>query len=368
MSRVYNFNPGPATLPLPVLEQAQQELVDYQGRGYSILEASHRSKEYEAINGQAEARLKALLGLGEAYRVVFLQGGASLQFAMLPMNFLTPGSIANYILTGSWSEKALKEAEKVAASLNVQPGVHVAASTSAENYRRVTRADEIHLSEQPAYVHITTNNTIYGTQWHTLPDVGDVPLVADMSSDILSRPLAADKLALFYAGAQKNLGPAGVTVVVLREAWLEQAAKTAPTILRYATHVSNDSLYNTPPAFAVYLLNLVLGWIEDQGGLTAMGQHNDAKAQLIYAAIDQSNGFYQGHAEQDSRSLMNITFRLPDEALEKQFVSEASAAGMLGLKGHRSVGGIRASVYNAMPLEGCRTLADFMADFARRNG
>lgn len=368
MNRVYNFNPGPAVLPLPILEQVQQELLDFQRRGMSVLEMSHRSKEYEAINQEAETRSKRLLGLGDDYRVLFLQGGASTQFATVPLNFLPPGGSADYILTGSWSEKALKEAETVGKQLQPAATLHIAASTRSEKYARIPRADEISLSAQPAYVHITTNNTIYGTQWQELPDVGDVPLVADMSSDIMSRPFDAQKFALFYAGAQKNIGPAGVTLVVIRKSWLEQTPQTIPTILNYATHAQNDSLYNTPPAFAVYMLNLVLGWIETNGGLTGMAQHNQQKAQTIYAALDRNAGFYRGHAAPDSRSLMNITFRLPSEELEKAFVSAATAAGMVGLKGHRSVGGIRASIYNAMSQEGCATLAAFMDEFAQKNG
>lgn len=368
MSRVYNFNPGPATLPLSVLERVQAELLDYQGQGISILETSHRSKSYEAINSEAEARIKRLLNLGNDYRVLFLQGGASLQFAMLPLNFLPAGGVADYILSGSWSEKAQKEAEHVAAGLTPTATVHVAGSTASENYCRTPSATELILSDRAAYVHITTNNTIYGTQWHTLPDVGTAPLVADMSSDIMSRPFEANKFALFYAGAQKNLGPAGVTVVVVRTPWLEQAAKHIPVYLRYSTHVKNDSLYNTPPTFAVYMLNLVLGWIEDQGGLMAMGERNQQKAAAIYAVIDRHPEFYQGHATPASRSLMNITFRLPTAELEQRFVSEATAAGMIGLKGHRSVGGIRASIYNAMSQEGCQALADFMTTFVQKNG
>lgn len=368
MGRVYNFNPGPAVLPRPVLERAQQELLDYQGRGMSILEMSHRSKEYEAMNAEAETRIKRLLGLGDEYRALFLQGGASLQFAMVPLNFLPAGATADYILTGSWSEKARSEAEKVAAGVSPTPTIHTAASTRDEHYRRIPAPDEIRLSARPAYVHITSNNTIYGTQWHEFPDVGDVPLVADMSSDILSRPLDAGKFALFYAGAQKNLGPAGVTVVLIRQSWLEQASAALPAILRYVTHAKSDSLYNTPPVFAVYLVNLVLSWIEEQGGLEAIGQLNRQKAQTIYAVLDKHTDFYRGHAAPESRSLMNITFRLPGEELEKQFVSEATAAGMVGLKGHRSVGGIRASLYNAMSLEGCRALAAFMEDFVQKRG
>jgi phosphoserine aminotransferase len=361
MSKVYNFNAGPAILPQPVLEQAQQELRDYQGSGMSILEMSHRSKEYEAINTQAEAAFKRLLGLDDEYRVLFLQGGASMQFAMVPLNFLPPGASADYRVTGAWAEKAYEEAGKIGQA-------RVAASTAAEQFRRVPRQDEIELSQSAAYVHVTSNETIQGVQWHAWPDFGDRPLVADMSSDILSRPLDARKFALIYAGAQKNLGPAGVTVVLLRQSWLASASTTAPTMLRYATHAKNNSLYNTPPAFAVYMLNLVLEWIEELGGLEAIDERNRHKAASIYEAIDKSGGFYRGHATPDSRSLMNVTFRLPSEELEKRFVSDSTAAGMVGLAGHRSVGGIRASIYNAMTQEGVAVLASFMGEFARKNG
>lgn len=361
MNRIYNFNPGPATLPLPVLEQAQQELLNYQGEGMSVMEISHRSKTYEAINSEAEARIKRLAGLGDDYRVLFLQGGASLQFAMLPLNFLHGGTEANYILTGSWSEKALSEAAKIGAT-------HTAASTKEDNYTRIPRVDEITLSGNPAYIHITSNNTITGTQWHTIPDIGDAPLVTDASSDILSRPFPASKFALIYAGAQKNLGPSGTTIVIVRESWLEQASTTIPAFLRYTTHLKADSLYNTPPTFGVYMVNLVLQWIENNGGLSAMEQHNQQKARLIYTAIDESGGFYRSPVAADSRSFMNIVFRLPKEDLEKKFVSDAATQGLVGLKGHRSVGGIRASLYNAMSVEGCQALADFMQTFAQKHG
>jgi phosphoserine aminotransferase len=363
MGRIYNFNPGPATLPLHVLEQAQQELTDYQGLGMSVMEISHRSKDYEAINNEAEARIKRLSGVGDDYRVLFLQGGASLQFAMLPMNFLHSGKVADYILTGSWSEKALSEAKRLETG-----ATHIAASTKEEKYTRIPRSDELQVSDNAAYVHITSNNTITGTQWHTLPEVGDVPLVADASSDILSRPFAANRFALLYAGTQKNLGPAGVTVVLVRESWLEQASSDIPAFLQYTTHAKANSLYNTPPAFGVYMVNLVTRWIEESGGLEAMEQHNQQKARLIYNAIDASDGFYRSPVAADSRSLMNIVFRLPSEDLEKQFISAAAAEGMIGLKGHRSVGGIRASVYNAMSQEGCQALASFMGTFAQQHG
>lgn len=361
MGTVYNFNAGPAALPPTVLEQVQAELRDYQGRGMSIMEMSHRSPEFEAINAHAEASFKRLLGVGDGYRVLFLQGGASTQFAMVPLNFLAPGTAADILVTGAWAEKAHEEAAALGQ-------VHVAASTKGENYRRVPRPNEISLSADPSYVHITSNETIQGIQWHTFPDTGDRPLVGDMSSDILSRPIDAGRFALIYAGAQKNLGPSGVTAVLLRESWLAKANKGVPTMLRYSTHVKNNSLYNTPPAFGVYVLNLVLEWVEKNGGVPAMAERNNRKAQAVYGAIDRSNGFYRGHALPESRSQMNITFRLPSEALEKKFVAEGQAAGMVGLAGHRSVGGIRASTYNAVSPEACQALASLMEDFAKKNG
>ncbi len=361
MAMIYNFNAGPAIMPPAVLAEAQAELLDYRGTGISILEASHRAKEYEAINAAAQATIKRLLGLGDDYSVLFLQGGASLQFAMLPMNFLAPGTVADYILTGSWSEKAVAEAGGLGE-------VRVAGSTGSDGYRRTPRRDELAFSDRSAYVHLTSNETIHGTQWHTFPDVGDRPLVADMSSDILSRPFEADRFALIYAGAQKNLGPSGATVVIARTAWLDQALQTISAILRYATHAKAQSLYHTPPTFAVYLLNLTLRWIESEGGLAALGDRNARKAATLYAAIDTSGGYYRGHAEPAHRSQMNVTFRLPNEADERAFVEEATANGMIGLAGHRSVGGIRASIYNAMSEEGCATLAAFMGEFARQRG
>ena len=361
MATVYNFNAGPAMLPPAVLEQVQAELRDYQGRGMSIMEMSHRSKEYEAVNSGAEALFKKLLGLGDGYRVLFVQGGASTQFAVVPMNFLPAGATADYVVTGSWGEKAYEEAAALGKA-------RVAASTRADGYRRVPRAEELDLSPDAAYVHLTSNETIQGVQFHSFPDVGGRPLVADMSSDILSRPFDAGKFSLIYAGAQKNLGPSGVAAVLVREAWLGRAAKNLPTMFRYATHAKNNSLYNTPPTFAVYVLGLVLRWIEKGGGLAAMAERNGRKAQALYEAIDGSGGFYRGHAAPEARSLMNVTFRLPTEALEKQFVAEAQAAGMVGLAGHRSVGGARASIYNAVGPEACQALASFMGDFARKNG
>ena len=357
---IYNFNAGPAILPHPVLEQVQAEMLDYQGRGMSIIEMSHRSKEYEAINNEAEQRITTLLGLGESYRVLFLQGGASTQFAMLPMNFLAKGQTADYLMSGAWSDKALEEAQKLGSARN-------AGSAAAAGYHRVPHRNEITLSDNSAYVHYTTNETIHGVQYHSIPDVGERRLVADMSSDILSRPFDATKLSLIYAGAQKNLGPAGVTVVIVREDWLDAAPHSLPSMLRYATFAKNSSLYNTPPVFAVYVLNLVLDWINHQGGLAAIEQRNSEKARAVYDAIDRTEGFYRGHAERESRSQMNITFRLPNEQLEQQFVSAAQAQGMVGLAGHRSVGGIRASLYNAMDQAGAQALAALMLDFADKH-
>jgi len=358
---VHNFNAGPAVLPQAVLERAQAELCDYQGRGMSILEMSHRSKQYEAVNTSAETRFKALLGLGDDYRVLLLQGGASSQFALIALNFLAPGTVADYVLTGAWGEKALEEAKRIGQT-------NVAATTAEGGYRTVPARADLHLSDQPAYVHITSNETIQGVQWADLPDVGALPLIADMSSDILARPFDATKFALIYAGAQKNIGPAGVTAVIIRQSFLDRARTDQPAIFSYKTHAKNNSLYNTPPVFAVYMLDLVLGWIEGLGGLPAIAERNTRKAALIYGAIDQSGGFYQGHAAPASRSQMNVTFRLPNEALEKQFVAEAQAQSMVGLAGHRSVGGVRASLYNALEETSCVALAAFMAEFARKQG
>ena len=361
MRHIYNFNPGPAVLPQPVLEEVQRDLLDYGGRGLSILEMSHRSKEFMGINAEAEQLVKQLLAIPDGYRVLFLQGGASTQFAMVPMNFLHPGLTADYVLTGSWAEKALEEATQLG-------NTHVAASTKAENYRRVPRSDEIELSSDPVYVHLTSNNTIYGTQWRTLPTFSDRPIVADMSSDFMARPFDITPYALIYGGAQKNLGPAGVTVVIIREEWLARVPATLPTMLRYDIHARNDSLYNTPPVFAVYVTCLVLRWLRDMGGLAEAARRNETKAGAIYGVIDASDGFYRGHAEPESRSLMNITFRLPTEELEKAFVRTATEQGFIGLAGHRSVGGIRASLYTAMTVEGATALAGFMREFLRTHG
>jgi phosphoserine aminotransferase len=359
-TRVYNFSAGPAVLPLPVLEEAQRDLVSLPGVGMSILEVSHRSKAFEAINAAAEADMRRLAGIPEDYHVLFLQGGASLQFSMVPMNLLPADGTADYVITGSWAEKAAKEAKKVGA-------VHIAASTESEKFARIPRPDEIRWSGRAAYVHVTSNNTIYGTQWRAMPDTADTPLVCDASSDIFSRPLEVGRYGLIYAGAQKNLGPAGLTVVIIRDDLARRGAGSLPSMLQYAVHAENKSLYNTPPVFAVYVLGLVLRWLLGQGGLAAVEAANERKAARLYAEIDRT-GFYRGHAHRDSRSLMNVTFRLPSEDLEKLFVKESTAAGLDGLKGHRSVGGLRASIYNAFPAEGIDALVAFMQDFERRHG
>ena len=358
--RAYNFNAGPSALPLSALQKAQEELLDFQGAGMSILEMSHRGKEYEAVHNQAIALLRELLSIPEDYEVLFLQGGASLQFAMAPMNFLPAGRRAAYVTTGVWSEKALAEAKSLGE-------VYEAASTKSGKHSNIPALSELKYDEDAAYLHITSNNTIYGTQWADFPDTGNVPLIADMSSDILSRPLDVGKFSLIYAGAQKNLGPAGVTVVIIKKSFLATANPNIPTMLRYGTFAKENSLYNTPPTFGIYLMGLVLAWIKEQGGITAITRRNEEKAALIYDAIDASKGFYTGHAVPAARSRMNLTFRLPTEELEKKFLGEAKQAGFVGLAGHRSVGGCRASAYNAVPVEACQALRDLMVDFQKEN-
>jgi phosphoserine aminotransferase len=358
--RVYNFSAGPAVLPLPVLEEVQRDLVNYKGVGMSVLEMSHRSKPYDEIIKQTEADLRELLAIPESYHVLFLQGGASLQFSMVPMNLLPSGGSADYIVTGAWTKAAVKEAKKVG-------GVRIAATTEDENFARIPRQEELDLDASAAYLHFTSNNTIFGTQFKSEPEAGDVPLVCDASSDILSRRIDVSKYGVIYSGAQKNMGPAGVTVVVIRKELVEKRPEGLPTMLDYSIHAAKESLYNTPPAFSIYVVGLVAGWLKELGGLEAIEKQNEAKAALLYDAIDATE-FYRGHAERESRSLMNVTFRLPSEELEKKFAAEATAAGLDGLKGHRSVGGLRASIYNAFPPEGVQTLVDFMKEFERTNG
>ena len=359
-NRIHNFSAGPAVLPLPVLEQAQRDLLALPGVGMSVVEISHRSKPFDEIILGAEADIRKLAGVSDDYHVLFLQGGASLQFSMVPMNILPAGGKADYIITGSWAQKAMKEARKVGT-------VNVAATTEPENFDRIPTQEDLKLDAEAAYVHLTTNNTIHGTEWKYDPATGSVPLVADSSSDIFSRPIDVNKYALIYAGAQKNLAPAGVTLVIIRKDLLERSPKGMHTMLDYNTHAKERSLYNTPPVFAIYVMRLVLKWLVDQGGLEVVKRRNEEKAKVLYDRID-STEFYRGHSKPDSRSLMNVTFRLPSEELEKKFVTEATKAGLDGLKGHRSVGGIRASIYNAFPKEGVETLVAFMKEFERTNG
>jgi phosphoserine aminotransferase len=360
VQRVYNFSAGPAVLPLPVLEEAQRDLIALPGVGMSVMEISHRSKAFDEIIQGAEADMRTLGGIPDNYKVVFLQGGASLQFSMVPMNLLTPGTTADYIVTGDWAKKALKEAKRVGAT-------KVAATTEEGNFKRIPKQSEIHLTPGAAYVHMTSNNTIHGTEWQYLPEVGDAPLVCDASSDMYSRPIDVSKFGLIYAGAQKNLGPSGVTVVIVREDLLARSSDNLPTMLNLKTQADNGSLYNTPPVFGIYILRLVMKWLVGAGGLQAIARVNDRKAAKLYAELDRT-AFWAPHADKDSRSRMNITFKLPNEELDKLFVKESTDAGFDGLKGHRSVGGLRASIYNAFPEEGIDALVEFMREFERRHG
>ena len=359
-NRIFNFSAGPAVLPEEVLREAQENLLSLPGVGMSILEISHRSKPFDEVIEGCEADLRTLGGIPNDYHVLFLQGGASLQFSMVPMNILARDASADYIVTGVWSQKAVKEAKRVGT-------VKIAASTEDGNFTRVPRQDELTLDPNAAYVHYTTNNTIFGTEFTYRPETGSVPLVADASSDIYSGPIDVSKYALIYAGAQKNLAPAGLTLVIIRDDLLKRTPSSLPTMMQYPVHAENKSLYNTPPVFAIYIMRLVLRWLLKQGGLTAVEKINARKADKLYAEIDRS-GFYKGHAAKDSRSRMNITFRLPNEDLDKKFAKEATAAGLDGLKGHRSVGGMRASIYNAFPEAGVDALVQFMREFEAKNG
>lgn len=363
VKRVSNFNAGPAALPLPVLERIREELLDWRGSGMSVMEMSHRSPEFEGINAHAEAGLRKHLAISEEYAVIFLQGGGSMQFTMVPMNLCQPGKPVDLLHTGAWTAKALGELRK---------GIlhNIAGSTEAEKFTRVPRHDEMRFSPEASYVHMCTNNTIEGTQWHALPDTGSVPLVADMSSDIASRPVDIKKFGLIFAGAQKNLGPSGATVVIIRKDLAERADKNLPTILQYRTHIKEHSLYHTPPTFAIYIIGLVMDWIESEGGITGIEKRNDAKAKLLYDAIDSSGGYYSCPVEKSSRSKMNVVFRVAkgDEGVEKKFVQEAAAAGIVGIAGHRSVGGMRVSLYNAVTLEVVQSLVSFLRDFQRARG
>jgi phosphoserine aminotransferase len=359
-TRVFNFSAGPAVLPVPVLEEIQRDMLALPGVGMSVLEISHRSSAFESILNQAVADIRALASIPKNYHVLFLQGGASLQFSMVPMNLLAAGRTADYVVTGTWGQKAIKEAKRAGS-------VNLAASTEADSFNRLPAAGEFELTPNAAYVHFTSNETIQGVEFPNEPAVGDAPLVCDASSNIFSRPIDVSKYGLIYAGAQKNLGPAGVTIVIVRDDLLAAAPATLATILSYNTFAKENSLYNTPPCFAIYAVGLVLKWLKANGGLPAMAERNERKAAALYSEIDRTD-FYRGHAKPDARSNMNVTFRLPNETLENLFVKESTAVGLDGLKGHRSVGGIRASLYNAFPEQGVEALVQFMREFERKNG
>lgn len=363
VKRAFNFNAGPAAIPLSVLERVREELLDFRGTGMSVMEISHRSAEYEALNQETERDFRRLLTIPDDYAIVFLQGGGSLQFTMVPMNLFVAGKPVDVLHTGAWTAKAISELKKGTPH-------RIAASTEKDKFMHIPRSEEISLDANASYAYIASNNTIEGTQWTSWPSTGDVPLVADMSSDILSRPVDVRKFGLIFAGAQKNLGPSGVTVVVVRRDLAERADKNLPTLLQYRTHIKENSLYHTPPTFAVYVMGLVLKWVESQGGAAGIEKRNEAKAKVLYDAMDQSGGYYTCPVEKSSRSRMNVVFRIANgnEGVEKQFAKEAAAAGIVGVPGHRSVGGMRASIYNAVPPEAVDSLVSFMREFQRRNG
>jgi phosphoserine aminotransferase len=361
--RVFNFNAGPAALPLPVLERIREELLDWRGSGMSVMEMSHRSPEYESINATAEQQLRSLLAIPDDYAVIFVQGGGSLQFSMVPMNLCLPGKPVDVLHTGAWTAKAIGELKKGFPH-------HIAASTESDKFVRMPRPAEINFSADPSYVYLCTNNTIEGTQWTSFPETGSTPLVADMSSDIASRPIDMKKFGLIFAGAQKNLGPSGMTIVIIRKDLAERADQSLPTLLQYRTHIKEKSLYHTPPTFSVYVVGLVLEWIESLGGVAGVQKRNEAKAKLLYDTIEASGGFYRCPVEVGSRSKMNVVIRVAggDEAKEKQFATEAAAVGLAGTPGHRSVGGMRISLYNAVEPAAVEALTSFMREFQRARG
>lgn len=359
-NRVFNFNPGPSTLPLDVLKKVQAELLDFQNTGMSIMEISHRSPEYDKVHNDAIALTKELMGLDDSYKVLFVGGGASTQFAYIPFNFLPKGKVGAYVDTGTWSSKAIKEADKLGQS-------YFAGSSKESGYTFIPSQNEIDLPIDAAYLHITTNNTIKGTQYHWVPETGNVPLIADMSSDILSHQIDFSKFSMIYAGAQKNLGPSGVTMIVIREKMLETVNDGIPTMIDYRTHATKNSLFNTPPTLPIYIVKLVLEWIKEQGGLAAVEDTNRKKKDLLYNLLDENSDYFKAPVRKDSRSWMNVVFRLPSEELEQKLVAETKAAGFIGLKGHRSVGGIRVSLYNAMTLEGAEKVTEFLKNFRKNN-
>jgi phosphoserine aminotransferase len=361
MKRKYNFNAGPSTLPLPVLQQVQEEMVDYHGTGLSLIEASHRNKVYDEVHNETISLIGEMLNLPANYKTLFLGGGATLQFSMIPLNFLGSGKSCDFTLTGTWAKKAYDDSKKIG-------NVNVLFDGAKEKYTSLPPTSSIKTDPDSAYLHLTSNETIQGVQWKEWPDSGKVPLIVDMSSDIMSRSIPVEKFGLIYAGAQKNLGPAGVTVVIMREDLLEKASNNLTAYLSYKIHAEENSLYNTPPVFSIYCMNLVLKWLKASGGMEGVEKRTSEKSSLIYDAIEKSGGFYKCPVSKNCRSLMNVVFTLPKEEMDKKFIEIASAEGMIGLKGHRSVGGCRASIYNAMPIEGAKALAELMMDFAKKNG
>jgi phosphoserine aminotransferase len=357
--KVYNFSAGPATLPAEVMKQIKEEFLDYRNTGCGLIELSHRGPQFSEIMDQIDSNIRELMNIGDDYSIMFIQGGASMQFAMIPMNLMQPGGFAEYADTGTWSNKAIKEAELFGE-------VKTVASSKSSNYDRIPEIRHWHPDSKASYLHITTNNTIAGTQYHSFPDV-DVPLIADMSSDIMSRVIDINSFGMIYAGAQKNLGPSGVALVIIRKDLAERVSATVPTMLKYKTYIEKNSMFNTPPTFPIYAMNLVMEWLKRKGGILEVEEINDAKSEAIYELIDGTE-FYSCPVEPASRSRMNIVFRLPSEDLEAKFLKEAADNGLVGLKGHRSVGGIRASIYNSMPIKGVETLVDFMNDFEQDNG
>ena len=361
MSRIFNFAAGPATLPLPVLEQARDEFVDYKNTGMSLVESSHRGKAYDQVHYEAMGLFKELLGLPDNYKILFLGGGATLQFSMIPLNLMPEGGSCDFTLTGTWAKKALGDAKKVG-------GVNVVYDGTDEKFNRMPSPAELDLDPKAAYFHLTSNETIGGIQWKEWPNSGDVPMVCDMSSDIMSRPLPVEKFGLIYAGAQKNLAPSGLCVVIIREDLIDRAPRDLTAYLSYKIHADKDSLYNTPPVFSIWMVKMVLEWVKAQGGLPAMETMAKKRSGLLYSTMADSSGYYRCPVDEKTRSTMNVVWRLPTEELEKKFIAESLAVGFSGLKGHRSVGGCRASIYNAMPLEGVTGLVDFMKEFQRING
>ena len=359
-NRILNFSAGPCTLPLPALEKAQADFVDYQNAGMSLIEMSHRGKHYDEVHYEAIANIREVLSIPDSHDILFIQGGATLQFAMVPLNLMTDGKTAEFLNTGTWVKKAIADAEKTGPTRIIWTG-------EAENFTRIPAFDEYRIDDDAAYLHICGNETIGGIEYHQYPDTGAVPLVADMSSHIMSRPIEWDKLDLAFAGAQKNLGPAGLAVVIIQKELLENCKDGLPAYLSYKTHAGKDSLYNTPPVFAIYMMKLTLDWVKSQGGLAEMEKRALARSNALYDTIDRSDGWYRCPVDKASRSRMNVCFRLPKEDLEAKFIAEALEANFSGLKGHRSVGGCRASMYNAMPVEGAERLAEFMQEFKQKN-